>query len=238
MSWGWGVPGDGAPGCPLALTAAHAGVVNSTCDALASVLTESQLRVFRGVVHHKLQCVWGPPGCGKTYFSATLILGLVRLARVLKWTKPLVIFVTAFTNVAVDCLKGELEKLCKDAQWRDEASSLDIISAKLSAGASVGAGSDGSGRGRGRGGAAGRGRGKRVAPDARPGGSEAGDDGKLCRVIFGTTFQLVKMDEEEVVPDMLVVDEGSQMPLYQAGPPPSSPTPLRYTPPDAQRVHC
>lgn len=60
-------------------------------------------------------------------------------------------------------------------------------------------------------GAEGRGQpGSREATAAGPAGADAPPF--KHRVVFGTTFALAS---EEAVPDLLIVDEGSQMPLYQ-----------------------
>ncbi len=53
-------------------------------------------------------------------------------------------------------------------------------------------------------------RGNREATTAGP--AVAGAPPSKHRVVFGTTFALAS---EESVPDLLIVDEGSQMPLYQ-----------------------
>ncbi|HET8655847.1 MAG TPA: AAA domain-containing protein [Longimicrobiaceae bacterium] len=64
-----------------------------------TVLNREQLRAWRTVFHRPLSLVWGPPGTGKTYLLAWMLLGLA--AASCRERKPFRILVSAATHRAI-----------------------------------------------------------------------------------------------------------------------------------------
>ena len=62
-------------------------------------LTESQNNIFHQVLQRHVQVVWGPPGSGKTYFSAATIVRLMMLKQAKN--EPFRVVVTACTKLAI-----------------------------------------------------------------------------------------------------------------------------------------
>jgi hypothetical protein len=80
--------------------------------ANALLLKPSQYKAAQRMLSRHLAVVWGPPGTGKTH---TITLGLLRLAEInhLQGSRPLVIFIGAATNAAVEACIDKLERLVK-----------------------------------------------------------------------------------------------------------------------------
>lgn len=62
-------------------------------------LNRAQWGTFRGVFQEPLTLIWGPPGTGKTYILAHILLGYAMAAQY--YDRPLRILVTAFTHHAI-----------------------------------------------------------------------------------------------------------------------------------------
>ena len=77
-----------------------------------SSATASQEASFQRMLKHRGTVVHGPPGSGKTYFSATSLLRLCRAAS--GAGKQLYVVVTAVTHAAIDCLLEKASKLAGD----------------------------------------------------------------------------------------------------------------------------
>ena len=72
-------------------------------------MTSSQSDIFEAIRTHRLVIVWGPPGSGKTFFSGSTIVQLIRifiLANV-----PFRILVSAATHEAINNLLKKIRKL-------------------------------------------------------------------------------------------------------------------------------
>ena len=69
----------------------------------------SQQRAFYHVLSSKLTLVWGPPGTGKTHFLALSILRLIEISYRCKIQSGFNVLVTAYTNTAIDKL---MDKIC------------------------------------------------------------------------------------------------------------------------------
>jgi len=67
--------------------------------ARAAVLNDGQWRALHGVFNEPLSLVWGPPGTGKTYTVAHILLGYALAA--VRQQRPIRILVTAFTHHAI-----------------------------------------------------------------------------------------------------------------------------------------
>ena len=110
-------------------------VLMQSPNALAEVLsiystyftpTASQRESFARVVMHRLSAVWGPPGAGKTHFSAGMLLAL-HLAY-LRASAPLRVLVCSQTKAATRVL---LRKLSDEAAKLVQLGVLDAASFKL-----------------------------------------------------------------------------------------------------------
>lgn len=84
------------------------------CEAMASAVqgklfTAAQHQVFSNMLSRRLQCVWGPPGSGKTHFASTAI-AIAAQARISEAHenqspgRPFRVLVTAFTHSSIDNL--------------------------------------------------------------------------------------------------------------------------------------
>jgi hypothetical protein len=80
-------------------------------------MTASQQQVFACCCGKRLQVVWGPPGSGKTYFSAVSALRLICAHQRLAPVRPFRVLVTSVAHKAIDNL------LLKVKQLADAASS-------------------------------------------------------------------------------------------------------------------
>jgi len=88
--------------------------------------TASQFESFRRVLMHRLSAVWGPPGAGKTHFSAGMLLALhLAYARA---STPLRVLVCSQTKAATRVL---LRKLSEEAAELVERHQLDAAQFKL-----------------------------------------------------------------------------------------------------------
>lgn len=149
--------------------------------AAGTGLTPSQLQAFESMVDHDLQLIWGPPGTGKTHFLAVAILCLAEAHR--RHRLPLRVLLTGFTNAAID---NALRKLI------DRSKSARIYHGHLPIGKLVMGESP-------------------VAPAVRP--KEApgfATDNPIC-ILGSTVWQARKADPEDLLYDVVVIDEGSQL---------------------------
>jgi len=161
----------------------------------------SQLEIFRSVVDRRLQVIWGPPGSGKTYFLALTILCLMEAH--LKFAPAgthLRIFLTAFTNSAIQNL---LERV---ATLRNEMPPLADVPICLLV------------------------RLVRTGPPKlqtlgvtflTPTSSKVGKTlAQRVSVIAGTVWQLNKqtktLKSAGITFDTMIIDEASQLPVWQA----------------------
>jgi hypothetical protein len=90
-------------------------------DVDASIpLTTSQALIFQSVQTRHIQVVWGPPGSGKTYFSAATILRMMALKAAKN--QPFRVLVTACTKLAIDNLLKKIVDLRDCAGLSDSCS--------------------------------------------------------------------------------------------------------------------
>lgn len=78
---------------------------------LRSVLNAGQWAAFHGVFGTPLSLVWGPPGTGKTYTVAHILIGYALAA--IQEKKPLRILVTAFTHHAINNVLVKVAELAQ-----------------------------------------------------------------------------------------------------------------------------
>lgn len=77
IAWGSKVPGDFSDATP-GITRS---IALSELFTATGILTPAQNDILQTVLRQKLTCVWGPPGTGKTYFLANLMLLLLESHR-------------------------------------------------------------------------------------------------------------------------------------------------------------
>lgn len=77
ISWGSKVPGDFSDATRGITQALHLSEVFTS----SGLLTAAQNDILQTVLRQKLTCVWGPPGTGKTYFLANLMMLLMESHR-------------------------------------------------------------------------------------------------------------------------------------------------------------
>lgn len=150
--------------------------------ASSSGMTASQLQAFREVLGHNLQLVWGPPGTGKTHFLAASILSLAEAHR--GAGEPLRVLVTGFTNQAIDNCLRKIDEVQRSSRLFDG----DIPIRKLTPNndrAPV----------------------KTLHPK-QGGGFISSQD---IVVVGATVWQARKIAPDDVMYDLVVVDEGSQL---------------------------
>jgi hypothetical protein len=90
------------------------------------LLKPSQQKATQRVLTRKLAVVWGPPGTGKTHTIAASTLRLIQINHE-RDLPPMNIFITAFTNAAIEACYKKLEKLIDcyrrlpdlDLKWLD-----------------------------------------------------------------------------------------------------------------------
>ena len=120
-------------------------------------LTPSQELIFGRSRRYPLQCVNGPPGSGKTYFSAALICRLLLHALGSTVRPTMRVLVTAFTHEAINNLLNKITELLSSpaAQAYAEQMNLTLPTAhksqfddsnSIEVGCTVHAASDRSGR--------------------------------------------------------------------------------------------
>ena len=118
----------GAWACGLDCKLLKPMVSHPAADPLVAVLatyarqstpTASQRESFERVVRHRLSAVWGPPGAGKTHFSAGMLLAL--FAAYTEAKVPLRVLVCAATKAATRVL---LRKLSDEADLLIKAGQL------------------------------------------------------------------------------------------------------------------
>ncbi|MDP9313432.1 MAG: AAA domain-containing protein [Chloroflexota bacterium] len=79
--------------------------------ARGAILNAAQWSAWRGVFEEPLTLVWGPPGTGKTYTLAHMLLGYVLAAR--HSGRPFRVLVTAFTHHAITNVVNKLAELAE-----------------------------------------------------------------------------------------------------------------------------
>ncbi len=93
-------------------------------------LTAAQARAFRGAPAAPLSLIWGPPGTGKTYMLAHLLLGYVLAAR--RAERPLRVLVTAFTHSAINNVLIKLSDLLARYGLSDEGAVVAKVNGSYS----------------------------------------------------------------------------------------------------------
>ncbi|CAF1474949.1 unnamed protein product, partial [Didymodactylos carnosus] len=103
------------------------------------MLNKAQQDASKRVRHSRIQLIWGPPGTGKTYWSAVTILQILMMSAANKSQsitnkhKPsnLRILITAFTHAAIDNLldsvKNVVNLFSQNEQWSMFASQIKIL---------------------------------------------------------------------------------------------------------------
>lgn len=87
-------------------------------------LTPAQARAFRGAPAVPLSLIWGPPGTGKTYMLAHLLLAYVLAAR--RSGRPARILVSAFTHNAINNVLGKVAELLRSYDLGDGAALVKV----------------------------------------------------------------------------------------------------------------
>ena len=89
------------------------------CNELKQLvpMTTSQSEIFQSVLSRHVQGVWGPPGSGKTYFSAATIVRMMILKQ--KRGEQFRVAITAQTNLAIHHLLMKINELRKKAGVED-----------------------------------------------------------------------------------------------------------------------
>ncbi|KAJ1561227.1 hypothetical protein HK096_005510, partial [Nowakowskiella sp. JEL0078] len=147
----------------------------------------SQSRAFKSIVEKRMTIVWGPPGHGKTHTLALSVLRLIEIAARRNPDSTCCILITAFTHAAIDTFSRKFQSL------------LDAM---------------------------------RAIKDMQSG--EWRSDVQFLKmkdkvdrntigkskyqVVVGTVWSVYKWKDEGATPcfDILVIDEGSQMPVADA----------------------
>ena len=89
-------------------------------------MTGSQLVAFDNILCRKLKVVWGPPGAGKSYFSAASIMRLMELHY--EAGKPFLVGVVALTHTAIDSLMRKIGNMRAQADDRDVITVFKAVS--------------------------------------------------------------------------------------------------------------
>lgn len=79
--------------------------------AMSNRLADSQMRALRKVLREAIVTIWGPPGAGKTFVLANIIL-LTVFAHRTQNQPPFRVYVTSSTNSAIDTLLEKIAELC------------------------------------------------------------------------------------------------------------------------------
>lgn len=143
--------------------------------------TPSQMEAFTAMVDHDIQLVWGPPGTGKTHFLASAILCMAEAHR--RHALPLRVLLTGFTNAAIDNALRKLIALTGNGIYKGR---LPIR--KIATGTSDVA--------------------VAVKPKAAP--AQFAQDNPIC-VLGSTVWQVRKTEPQDLVYDLVIIDEGSQL---------------------------
>ena len=83
-----------------------------------SMPNEKQMHAIRGVYQEPLSMIWGPPGTGKTYIIAEILLGYYIYSQISE--KPVRILITAFTHHAINNVLMKLVELSKALGFSEE----------------------------------------------------------------------------------------------------------------------
>jgi DNA replication ATP-dependent helicase Dna2 len=159
-----------------------AGVL-ATVKELASRagFTASQMDAFTAMVDHDLQLVWGPPGTGKTHFLASAILCLAEAHR--RHELPLRVLLTGFTNAAIDNALRKLIDLAGNGIYQGNLPIRKIVKDKSDVA---------------------------VAVKPKAAAAQFAQDNPIC--VLGTTvWQARKTEPQDLIYDLVVIDEGSQL---------------------------
>eukprot|EP00011_Vannellida_sp_DIVA3-517-6-12_P013108 CAMPEP_0114607998 /NCGR_PEP_ID=MMETSP0168-20121206/2353_1 /TAXON_ID=95228 ORGANISM="Vannella sp., Strain DIVA3 517/6/12" /NCGR_SAMPLE_ID=MMETSP0168 /ASSEMBLY_ACC=CAM_ASM_000044 /LENGTH=1360 /DNA_ID=CAMNT_0001818885 /DNA_START=99 /DNA_END=4178 /DNA_ORIENTATION=+ len=166
----------------------------------------SQEQAFAHTLSHRLQLVWGPPGTGKTYYLTRALLRMFLAARELgEQQATFRVVVTAYTNTAIVHLLNELAKLLRAYRAYESKTTGRELPVELVF--------------LGREETEGEGGGLKMEESIRVGNPTAKATAEhwcLPLVVYGTTaWQLAKATAMGAC-DLLLVDEGSQLPLVDS----------------------
>ncbi|KAJ3060608.1 Tripartite DNA replication factor, partial [Quaeritorhiza haematococci] len=155
-------------------------------------LHKSQRVAFEAVMERRMTLLWGPPGHGKTHTLALSALRLIEIiGRKTLSTKPFRILVTAFTKAAITAFTKKfnaLLELIRSIEGLDRGEWRDEVEVVGLVGVEE-------------------------SKMPNPGGL------RKYAVVTGTVWSIakyVKKFGEKVDFDMLIIDEGSQMPVAEA----------------------
>ncbi|GAB3500983.1 hypothetical protein GCM10027341_27110 [Spirosoma knui] len=173
-------------------------LIHHAAVARNQLLNEAQWRAVSGVMQEPVSLIWGPPGTGKTYTVAHMLLCYTLAAK--QQERPLRILVTAFTHHAiVNVLTKTIELAAKYGIGSDV---LDIFKVEAS--------------------------GENVADDELPIDALINEKGITtqlqaptpCVLIGSTVWGVCKAMKDHSIPqhwfDVILVDEASQMKLAEA----------------------
>ncbi|KAI9207287.1 uncharacterized protein BJ171DRAFT_596851 [Polychytrium aggregatum] len=148
----------------------------------------SQSHAFTSILQRPVSLIWGPPGHGKTH---TLALSTIRLIEIVEklsaGQQPIKICMTAFTHAAIDNYKKKLETLLKAAKSISFMNNQKWIN--------------------------------QIEVNRLGGESRSPSKPNLSKaytIVCSTVWQLSKIEPKDRDFDVLIIDEGSQMPLSDA----------------------
>ncbi|KNC48886.1 AAA ATPase [Thecamonas trahens ATCC 50062] len=185
-------------------------------------LDNSQAAILRSLIGEgpggRLQLVWGPPGTGKTHALALVILRLIEgVAIAGNMDTPFDVLLTGFTNAAIDNLLARVAKLRRTFAGIANRSGPDwpaaVFVGKIMSPSTTGDAPQASDSG-----------GLPETPLQRAGVPAApyrelasSDDMSAARftVLGGTVYQIDKQLANTRPFDLLIVDEGSQLPVAE-----------------------
>jgi hypothetical protein len=150
-------------------------------------LKPSQRAAFRTICGQRMTAVWGPPGTGKTHFLAASIVALVEAHA--RAGRPFRVLVTAFTHAAIENL---LRQVVARLAAAGGSGSLRVGKAKYWQGTPAGV---------------------EIVPEADMAEwlQEAG-----AAVLGATAYSCLKVCEEPLGLDLVVIDEASQVRVPEA----------------------
>ena len=146
----------------------------------------SQRSAFNAVAKLRLTLVWGPPGTGKTHFLGLCAMRMMEIAAACQ--RPMKVLVTAYTNTAIDALLNKLTQFASLEKeiYRDIPGKLAFWTDKA-----------------------------RISRTRADSPKKTDFQRDLYEVIGSTSWQLHKISSQ-ITFDLIIVDEGSQLPVGAA----------------------